>query len=309
MGNECVLVTGAAGLVGNAVRTRLENAGRSVVAIDRMGGVIDGRKVVECDVTDIHGLHRLARRNSITGVIHCGAFSGPMVAADSPVQMVQVNIVGTANILELARVIGGTRVVFCSSTSAFGPTPPGPVPEDVALRPSTVYGASKAASEHLVSSYAQQHGVDGVSLRLSWIYGPRRTTSCAIRTMITDALEGRATELPFGRDFPRQYIYIDDAVDALITALNRPRLPRHVYTVTGGTWMTLGEIAGVVRKVMPAADIKVAEGDDPIDDRQERFDISAAGRDLGYVPKVSLEGGIRAYRDWLAKRAATPDQI
>lgn len=302
MGSECILITGAAGLVGNAVRVMLEGSGRNVVAVDRIGTVIDGREVMECDVTDIHGLHSIARRNDISGIIHCGAFSGPMVAADSPAQMVQVNIVGTANILELARIIRGPRVVFCSSTSAYGPTPPGPVPEDVALQPSSVYGASKSASEHLVHAYARQHGVDGVSLRLSWIYGPRRTTACTIRTMITDALAGRPTRLPYGRDFPRQYIHIDDAARALLLALDRPGLPRSTYTVTGGTWMTLGEIAAVVRKVLPRADIDVAEGPDPIDDRQERFDITAAARDLGYQPQVPLEDGIRAYRDWLQKQ-------
>lgn len=308
MRDGCVLVTGAAGLVGNAVRVMLENAGRRVVAIDRTGASIDGRDVTECNVTDIHGLHNIARHNDLTGIVHCGAFSGPMVAADSPAQMVQVNIVGTANILELARIVGRTRVVFCSSTSAYGPTPPGPVPEDVALKPSTVYGASKAASEHLVGSYAQQHGVDGVSLRLSWIYGPRRTTACTIRTMITDALAGRPTRLPFGRDFRRQYIHIDDAAHALVAALDKPRLPRATYTVTGGTWMTLGEIAGIVRKVMPAADIEVADGPDPVDDRQERFDISAAARDLEYRPSVTLEDGIRSYRAWLETRLSMSDQ-
>jgi nucleoside-diphosphate-sugar epimerase len=308
MRDGCVLVTGAAGLVGNAVRVMLENAGRRVIAIDRTGAKIEGRDVTECDVTDIHGLHNIARHNELTGIVHCGAFSGPMVAADSPAQMVQVNIVGTANILELARIVGRTRVVFCSSTSAYGPTPPGPVPEDVALKPSTVYGASKAASEHLVGSYGQQHGVDGVSLRLSWIYGPRRTTACTIRTMITDALAGRATRLPFGRDFPRQYIHIDDAAHALVAALDKPRLPRATYTITGGTWMTLGEIAGIVSKVMPAADIEVADGPDPVDDRQERFDISAAARDLEYRPSVSLEDGIRSYRAWLEARFAMSDQ-
>ena len=305
MADGCVLVTGAAGLVGNAVRVRLDDQGRKVVAIDRIGTVVDGRKVAECDVTDIHGLHALARRNDITGIIHCGAFSGPMVAADSPVQMVEVNIGGTANMLELARIIGNTRVVFCSSTSAFGPTPPGPVPEDVALRPSSVYGASKAASEQLVHSYLTQHGVDGVSLRLSWIYGPRRTTACTIRTMITDAFAGRPTRLPYGRDFPRQYIHIDDAARALLLALDKPKLPRTNYTVTGGSWLTLGEVAGVVRKVLPQADIDVAAGPDPIDDRQERFDISAAARDLGYRPEVSLEDGVRSYSEWLKKQAAT----
>ena len=297
-----VLVTGAAGLIGNAVCRALQSSGQAVIAIDRMAGTIEGVSVEACDVTNIHGLHAISRRHSLSGIIHCGAFSGPMVAADSPALMVDVNIVGTANVLELARQAGGVRVVFCSSTSAVGPTSEGIHGEDIVLRPSSVYGASKAASEHLVRSYRLQHGVDGVSLRISWVYGPRRTTSCAIRQMLTDAMAGRTTQLPFGRDFPRQYIHVDDAVRGLLAALRAANVPRHEYFVTGGTWMTLGEVARAVREVVPQARIDIAPGADPVDDWQGRFDISAAERDLSYTPKVSLKDGIARYRDWLASR-------
>jgi UDP-glucuronate 4-epimerase len=296
------LVTGAAGLIGNAVCRSLLASGQPFAAIDRMAGTIEGVAVSACDVTHVHGLHAIARRHRLSGIIHCGAFSGPMVAADSPSLMVDVNIVGTANILELARQVGNVRVVFCSSTSAVGPTGDGVHGEDIVLRPSSVYGASKAASEHLVRSYKLQHGVDGVSLRISWVYGPRRVTSCAIREMLTDALAGQPTQLPFGRNFPRQYIHVDDAVSALVAALGKPGLPRHEYFVTGGSWMTLGEIAGVVSDVMPDARIDIAPGADPVDDRQGRFDISAAARDLGYMPRVALKDGIARYRDWLAAK-------
>jgi nucleoside-diphosphate-sugar epimerase len=297
-----ILVTGAAGLIGNAVCRALQSNGQEVVAIDRVAVTIEGVTVEECDVTNIHGLHAIARRHRLSGIVHCGAFSGPMVAADSPALMVNVNIVGTANLLELSRQVGAVRVVFCSSTSAVGPTGDGVHGEDIVLRPTSVYGASKAASEHLVRSYRLQHGVDGVSLRISWVYGPRRTTSCAVRQMLTDAMAGRATKLPFGRDFPRQYIHVDDAVRGLLAALGKGKLPRHEYFVTGGTWLTLGEIAGVVREVMPQARIDIAAGADPVDDKQNRFDISAAARDFGYAPQVGLKDGIAQYRDWLASR-------
>lgn len=80
MRNDHILVTGAIGLIGNAVRRRLEDRGTPVVAIDRMATRIDGRDVLECDVTDVHGLHALVRRYPIGGIVHCGAFSGPMVS-------------------------------------------------------------------------------------------------------------------------------------------------------------------------------------------------------------------------------------
>ncbi len=302
---KAVLVTGGAGLIGNAVRTLLEARGTEVIAVDRIGLTGDGKPLTVCDVTDVHRLHAVVAGRSIGGIVHCGAFSGPMVQRENPSAMVQVNIVGTANVLELARIHSVDRFVLCSSTSAFGNTASEsgpamePVPEDVALRPSSVYGASKAAGEQLVSTYAQQYGLDGVSLRISWVYGPRRTTDCAIRTMIEDALAGRSTHMPYGRNFPRQYIHVDDAARALVTALDAPRLPRRTYTVTGGTYFTLGEIGDMVARLLPDAEISLGLGSDPVDDVQGRFDISAIERDLGFSPAIGLEDGIRSYAKWL----------
>ena len=300
MKSEAVLVTGAAGLVGGALRSRLERRGTSVVPIDRAPRATDGKAVLICDVNEVHRLHSMAMEYALTGIVHCGAFSGPMVARDNPSSMVHVNIVGTANILELARVHHIPRVVFCSSAGVYGNTPAGLVPEEAPLAPTSLYGASKVASEHLVSSYARQYGVDGVSIRLSWIYGPGRTTDCVIRTMIEDALERRPTRMAFGRDFHRQFIYIDDAIDALIAALDRPTLPQRVYTVTGGSYVTLAQVGDIVRRVLPQADIQLESGADPEDDIQQQFDISAALRDLEFRPSTSLEDGIRRYAKWLA---------
>lgn len=305
MRDGAVLVTGASGLIGNAVRVMLEDRGRRVVAVDRMAAVVEDRPVAAADVTSVHRLHALAVEHRLDSVIHCGAFSGPMVARDDPAAIVEVNIVGTANVLELARVHRIRRVVFCSSVSAYGDTPPGldPVPEDVPLHPTSVYGASKAAGEALVDGYAAQHGVDGLSLRIGWVYGPRRTTDCAVREMILSAWAGRPHRLPFGRDFHRQYVHVEDAARALVLAADADGpLPRRAYTITGGTYATLGEIAGIVAATFPGADIEVAPGPDPVDDRQARFDIAAAERDLGYRPEVTLEAGITSYATWLGGR-------
>jgi nucleoside-diphosphate-sugar epimerase len=299
-----VLVTGAAGLLGHAVRCRLEDGGSEVVAVDRHSGKVDGRSIIDCDVTDVHRLHALLHGRPLAGIVHCGAFSGPMLARDNPPAMVNVNIVGLVNVLELARIFADTRVVFCSSTSAVGVTGDGPVVEDVVLRPSTVYGASKAAGEHLVNAYAIQYGVDAVSLRISWVYGPRRTTDCAIRAMLEGAIQGVPVEMEFGRSFYRQYIHVDDAARALVLALERPNLPRRTYTVTGGSWVTLSDIAAKVKEIYPAAEIFLGEGVDPVDDAQSRFDISAAQQDLQYQPEVALEDGLHAYGQWLAARFA-----
>jgi len=299
-----ILVTGAAGLVGNAVRVLLEESGREVIPIDRVVATEEGRKILRCDVTDVHRLHEIVHGRSLDGVIHCGALSGPMLARDNPSQIVGINIVGTANVLELARVYSASRFVFCSSISAYGVTTGSLIPEDVVLHPTTLYGASKATGEQLVAAYRSQYGLDGVSLRLSWVFGPRRTTDCVVRDMITGALSGKVTAIPFGRDFYRQFIYVDDAARVLIKALDRPGLPRDTYTITGDSYLTIAEIAEVVKALLPDAKIAIGDGDDPVDDRQSRFDTSAAKRDLGFTPKYSFADGVRAYADWLRCRAA-----
>jgi nucleoside-diphosphate-sugar epimerase len=224
-----------------------------------------------------------------------------MVARDSPYSMVQVNIVGTANMLEVARVHKARRFVYCSSTSAYGVVTQGEeIREDALLQPGSLYGASKVASEYIVTSYAKQYGVSGVSVRLSWVYGPRRTTECVIRTMIEDAQASRPTRMAFGLDFPRQFIHVEDAIQGLMLALDADELPSHVYNVTGDSRITLGEVAGLVKAVHANADIELQSGNDPVDEFQAKFSIEAARRDLGYSPKIGLSEGIRSYSQWLA---------
>jgi len=291
------LVTGAGGLVGRAVAAQLRDRGDRVIGIDRAASGEGDERIIDCDLRDIHRLHQLASNPNLDTIIHCGAHSGPMVARDNPHDLVAVNVVGTANVLEVARIRGLRRFVNCSSVSVYGSTVGGPVLEDVSLHPSTVYGATKLAAEYLVTAYAKEHRLDAVSLRLSWVYGPNRTTSCLLRRMVVDAIEGRPTAVDWGMGFHRQYIHVDDAAAALITAVDAESVAQRAYNITGENYQTLAETAELVRRVLPQADIQLGEGDDPGDDVQHRFDIAAAKRDLGYRPAVSLETGIRRFAE------------
>ena len=297
-----VMITGAHGLIGHALRVALEGAGVSVIATDLVAG--DSRHPVESvDVLDRDGLLRVVAGNEVEAIVHCGGASGPMVRPDDPPHVWTVNTMGTANVLEAARLQGVGKVVYCSSTSAFGRTPADLdlVPEDVPLRPSTVYAASKAAGEHIAEAYAEQFGMQVTSLRFSWVYGPRRRTECLIRDTLLEVLAGLPARIRYGRNFHRQYVHVDDVVRALRATLEAGPLPRRSYTITGDSYLTIGEVALVIREVYPDADIEVGDGVDPQDEVQARFDIGAAARDLGYRPQVSLQQGIRACGDWLAE--------
>lgn len=294
-----ILVTGASGLLGRAV-TRVLVAHRiPVLPIDRVPGRVETLNIERAELGDIHRLHQLASEG-LAGVIHCGGLSGPMVARDEPSSMVQVNIVGTANMLELARVHGARRFIYASSATVYGETGASLIAEDSLPKPTSLYAASKLASEELVAAYSTQFGLEGASLRLSWIYGPRRTTDCAIRTMIEHAQAGRDINWDFGRNFPRQYMHVDDAAKALVQAYQADRLHQQIYNVSGGSRATLGEIGTIITNLLPGASISLGDGPDPLDVVQGPLDISAARRDLAYSPAIDLQTGIRSYAEWLS---------
>ncbi|MFT4183378.1 MAG: NAD(P)-dependent oxidoreductase [Rhizobium sp.] len=300
-----ILVTGAGGLVGHAVCRRLQAARRPFVAIDLRAANDDGVSVMAVDVTDIHRLYAFFdAQGPFDAIVHCGALSGPMLARDNPVLLHSVNVNGTVNVLELARLRSVRRVVFCSSVSAYGDTPAGlsPVTEDAPLRPSSVYGATKAACEAIAHGYAIQHGVDTLSMRLGWVYGPRRTTDCDIRDMILSGLRGEVFRRPFGAVTMRQYVHVDDVARALLLAVDAAGLPRRAYTINGGSYLALPEVAAIVGRSVPGLVTEFGVSCDPDEDTQARFDLSSARDELGYDAAIRLEEGTATYTAWLRSK-------
>jgi UDP-glucuronate 4-epimerase len=158
-----VLVTGARGMVGQAVAARLAASGVRVVAHDRVAGppAGDASIGVQGDLRDVHALYRVLRAHAVDTVIHAGGISGPMLLRDDPFQVCEVNVIASVALIEAARACGVRRFVYLSSAAAYGDTPRGPVPEDAPLRPKDVYGASKGAVELILAGYRAQCGFDG----------------------------------------------------------------------------------------------------------------------------------------------------
>lgn len=304
MPEKSVLITGCTGLLGRALALRLHAKGRSVVGMDLSTPEM-GRlpfPTIVANVNDVHRLYGVLGAYRVDAVVHCGGISGRMVARDNPALILDTNIRGSWHVLEAARQLRLRRVVMCSSVSVYGNAPPDPVTDLTPPRPSYVYGASKAAVEDIVDAYAAERGVDGVSLRIFHVYGPRRMTECYIRIMIENALAGRPTRIAQPAEARRQYVYVDDVVDALELALDAGKLPHRIYNVWGGTTLTLREVADTVASIVPG--VKVEFGDDPSGREYaiRGVDASLAERELGYRPKTTLAAGIAAYRDWLKEQ-------
>ena len=301
-----VLVTGGAGLIGMALRRLLPTQGHAVVAIDREHYGRDDLALHELDLGDVHGLHALAGRHDFDGVAHCGAISGPMMSRGRPMDIVGANIVGTGNVLQLARIAGVRRVVFCSSISVYGSVGGATLVEEMPLHPSSVYAASKAAGEHLVEAFAREYGLDGVSLRIGRVYGPYRRGDCVIKAMIEASRAGRRIAIPCAPDFVYHYVWVDDVARAIAAALTAPLLPSRAYNVGADEAATMPEIVALARQALPGLQAEVVAGADDVPDVQTRFDVSRIAADLGFRPSMRLAAGIPAYAAALPEATVIP---
>jgi len=296
--SKSVLVTGANGLLGFDVVRRLVAEGRQVIAVDR--SVSEVRQLTpnsfELEIGDVHKLHEIADRFKIDAIVHCGGVSGPMLGRDNPALMFNVNVGGTIDVTELARQITARgekcRLLFCSSLTVYGNQPADNITEEYPLLTRQCYASSKVAGEAVVLSYAEEHKVDAIVLRIAGVYGPRRRTSCVLRLMISNALLGRPTHLPYGKGFPRQWVHVDDIVSGLILALDASKLSTRIFNLSGGVNPTIDEAATIIREIIPDSNIELELGADPEDITLGQLSIDAARADLGYVPAVSLRDGI-----------------
>ncbi|HLI10330.1 MAG TPA: NAD(P)-dependent oxidoreductase [Alphaproteobacteria bacterium] len=302
MPESSILITGVNGMIGFALARRLAAEDRRVVGMDRVlppDGDLNC-PVVTAELSDPHRLHWTIRHYGVDRIVHCGAYSGPMLQRDNPFQMLETNVVGTMHVVEAARVAGLRRVVFLSSIVAYGPQPMDrAVPESACLLADEPYGASKVCGEAILRAYSARHGLAGVALRVTAVYGPRRTTDCLIRLMIRNGFAGVTTHVPYGAAWRRQYVNVEDVVSAIVAALDRKNLPQAAYNISGGINPTLEEVAKAVAAAVPEAHVEFGSEAHPFDQPIGPLDIAAAKRDLGYVPRVSLVDGIAAYAAWL----------
>jgi UDP-glucuronate 4-epimerase len=290
-----VLVTGGSGLIAMALRPMLAARRHAVTACDATDFGRGDEELLIVPLSDAAALEAIVRERSIEAIIHCGAISGPMLARGQPMTIVDTNIAATARLLDIARRLHLRRFVFCSSIGIYGNVGEGVIGEEIPLKPTSVYGASKVAAEALVRAFVAEYGLSATSLRPSRVYGPYRRANCFIRDIVLDARAGRTTVIPCDPAFLFHYVYVDDVAGALVAALEADHLPHLAYNVDGGTPMTMPEIAAIARAALPGARIELTAGSDAVADVQAGFDIGRIAADLGWRPHFDLAAGIRAY--------------
>ncbi|MGE0612754.1 MAG: NAD-dependent epimerase/dehydratase family protein [Hyphomicrobiales bacterium] len=305
MAGRTILITGVAGFIGAALARHLAAAGDRVVGTDLQSPPTSTHmsEFAAGDIRDAELLLGLCRRGRVDQIVHCGGISGRRVDRDNPRAILDININGTINVVEAARQTNVSRVVFLSSGSVYGRNTDDLVSENASLVPVNSYGATKVAGEAIVNAYTTQWGLDGVSLRVFQAYGPGRKTRCNIRTMVQSWRDGTAAKVENDAASRCQYVYIDDVVDAIAATLDRPRLPKPAYNISGDRSLTMAQIADIARQALPGLDVALPEPSGPSEYALKEIDLGAAASDLGYRPKIDLLSGIRLYGE---AETATP---
>ena len=287
MADEVTLITGASGFLGHAILKLLAQDGRRAIGLDPVpsatADVID-------DLSDRARLDALLAANKVTHIIHAGGVSGPMVMPDDPIGVIAINVAGSLNLLRAATDSGVKTFIYCSSVSALGNFYENePVGEDYPLRPTSTYGASKAAMDLVLRGLWGRIPMDLCSLRFTAIYGPGRRTVFTVETIINAALAGKVARIEPMTDWP--YIYIDDAARAAVSACYAKGRRQLSYFIAHPEKVTPDDIAAAAAAAGKPVRLEI-DGSKPVGSRGPG-DTQAAERDFGFRAKVGHREGIR----------------
>ena len=299
-----VLVTGSSGFLGAAVARELLARGDTVIGFDTNAGARvspDGRLIqIPGDLTDAQSVKQAMIAHRPDAVIHCAAIVGVLSSVDNPMQIVRVNIEGSLNVFEAMRLGKVKRCIHISSEEAYGVFRGDKIDETHPLDPVMPYGICKAAVEQFGRTYRDLHGLDVINLRPSWVYGPGLPRSRIPKNLIDAALAGKKLHLPSGADSAIDHTYVDDAVTAILAALDHPRHKYDAYNVGSGVAVSINELIAIVRELVPGAGLSVGPGPYRHGDRIEivkkgALDVSRAAAEFGWRPRFDIRKGLAAY--------------
>jgi UDP-glucose 4-epimerase len=298
-------VTGGAGFIGSHIAEGLIQAGHSVRVLDNLStgyreNVPGEAELVVGDITDVDAVETALKGAEV--VFHEAAHRAVLRSVEYPLETDRTNTHGTLTVLEVARKVGVRRVVYASSSSLYGGLAELPTPESAPSHPKSPYAVSKLAAEHYCRVFAELYGLETVSLRYFNVYGPRQRPDSAYAAVIPlfiDAFACRRRPPVHGDGLQsRDFTYIDDVLRANLLAATVPTSSGKAYNIAGGSPHSLLDVLDVLGGLFgytPEPDFQPPRSGDV---RRSAADISAARRDLGFVPLVGISEGLARTVTW-----------
>ena len=301
MNLDNILITGSSGLVGSPLVTKLLKKSNLIIGLDPVINSENEEKYkhISISLKSVDDFTSILKKYDITKIIHTGGISGPMLANEKPNLIIKNNIFFTMNLIEAARISKKiNRFIFCSSISAYGELSESNTTEDYRFAPENLYGATKASCDLLLKKYYENYEMDIISLRLSTIYGHRRSTSCFINDIINSGINNKEITLPFKSDFCWPYVYVDDVVSCIEKCLFHQKEHFYDYNVSGPDFPSYDKIVNEVSQQIGNLQVNFSNHNSVSE--RKLFSLKKIKNDIQWEPKYSIERGIKDYIDNLA---------
>ena len=291
-----ILIIGGSGFVGKRLTEYFIKDNHEVISYSRskISPALDGCTYYQGDVTEYGTIFKILSEHKVDAIIQNAAISHPKLFTENPYKIYRTNVEGTLVSLEAARVFNVGKFVYISSGAVYGNTDLEIVKETAPLRGESAYGASKVACEEIVRNY----GINSVSIRVGFVYGPGRVFECPINNLLSDVLSQGSANWETGADQSMDYAYIDDVVKGIALATLSNSLRHTEYNLGGGQKTNFSEVISIVKELLPEANINIGNGDLGFDNLGA-LDINRAYEDFNWIPEVTVKEGIKRYLGWM----------
>ncbi|HEY0106828.1 MAG TPA: NAD-dependent epimerase/dehydratase family protein [Rhizomicrobium sp.] len=314
-----VLVTGAAGFIGMHVAQALLARGERVVGLDNLNAYYDvglkearlarllphpGFTFEKRDISDRDAILSLADSHpGIDRIVHMAAQAGVRHSLVDPYAYVQTNVMGQVVLFEFARRLTSLRhIVYASSSSVYGANTELPFAVDQRVdRPNSLYAATKRADELIAYTYAHLYRLPCTGLRFFTVYGPWGRPDMSPMLFARAILQGEPVLVFNNGEMSRDFTYIDDIVDGVVRALDRPpavRPPHALYNLGNETPENLLDYIAALEAALGVKATKRLEPMQPGDVPRTCADIAATRRDLDFSPTTPIAVGIPKFVAW-----------
>lgn len=311
-----ILITGGAGFIGSTLADKLIKQNK-IIVIDNFNDYYDPKikennvktnmdnqnyKLYKGDICDEHLVEKIFNENNIDCVVHIAARAGVRPSLENPLEYIKTNIYGTTNILDKMQKTNVKKLVFASSSSVYGNCKAEKFTEDLKVtEPISPYAATKSACEQIIYTYSKLYNIQAVCLRFFTVYGPKQRPDLAIRKF-TELIEQNKPIPVYGDGTTmRDYTYIDDIIDGVISAINYDKTPYEIINIGGGSPVTLNEMIKTIEDVLNKEAIIERLPMQPGDVDKTVSDITKAKNILNYCPKTTFKEGIKKFIEWRKK--------
>lgn len=310
-----ILITGAAGFIGANLASQLSKDGHDLVLVDNFSdtvypsqvkqlrvqklGIAD--EIINLDIRDKVKTDFVFNKKKPEAIFHLAAHANVNDSKQQAIDYMETNVLGTQNVLSAAQKNNAQQIIFAGTSSSYDEANP-PYQETSFLNPIAPYGASKIAAESLLTAWHAIHKIPTTVLRLFSVYGPLGRPDMAPEKFLQAILSGQPINI--ARNRSRDYVFVDDVVNAFVAALQNPK-ELEAYNIGSGQATSLETLAQELASAVQQQ-VMLNYFDAPAGDMESTWaDISKAQQQLAWSPAVSLPDGCKKVAEEILARTVT----